>query len=184
MNPDGRTLRVLPSAAGILFRKPGFQRSWSSWIHLELVVVGLSSFVNLVNAFWMKVVELNQDFFSESLPQKWCSLWKYCGFLHFLTCCLSQSTLKPRRSSEAYIRRSRSPAISPCGSIPVQHVVACVVWFVTALFHPTEATVSCRKKQVFCQGVSCFQGWTGQGAASPSSLTLGNVSWVVAAAVK
>lgn len=61
-----------------------FLNSLSTWCWW-----GLSFFVSLVIAFWMKFVGLNWDFFSETLPQKRCSLWKCCGFLRFLTCFLS-----------------------------------------------------------------------------------------------
>lgn len=113
--------------------------TWCWWM--------LSPFVNLVIAFWMKVVGLNQDVFPESLPpQKGVLYGNAVAFSIFLLVVCLQGTLKSCRSSEAYICRSRSPAISPCGSIPVPPIVATVGWFVTALFHPTGVTVGCRKK--------------------------------------
>lgn len=107
---------------------------WSWWM--------LSSFVNLVIAFWMKVDRM----FSLSLcPCKKGVLYgNAVAFSIFLLVVCLQGTLKSCRCSEAYI--CRSPAISPCGSIPVWHIVAPVGRFVTALFHPTGVTVGCRKK--------------------------------------
>lgn len=111
--------------------------TWCWWV--------LSSFVNLVIAFWMKVVGLNWDFFSESLPKNGVLYGNAGAFCIFLLVVCLQGTLKSCRCPEAYICRSKSPVLSPCGSIPVQYIMALVGWFVTALFHPTGVTVSCRK---------------------------------------
>lgn len=176
MNPDGRTLCVLPSVASILFRKPGFR---SPWIHLALELVGAVFLCKpghciLNESSWTE----SRFFFLTLYPEMVFSMEMLCLFAFSYLLSVSKAHWSPAGVLKfIFALLSLHVAPSLCSTFGHCRVI-CYSFFPSYWSHS-----QLQKKVGVLSRISCFQGWPGQGAASPSSLTLGNTSWVVATAV-